>query len=501
MNHFFSRWVCVGLFLFVFFGLSACAVGPEYHVPDVSGVLEKDWQASQSDRRFPADQQPTLAWWNQFHDDQLNTLVTRLFSSSLPLAQARQRIVEISAQHGVVAANRYVQLAAALGYTHATAGDQAVTLQGPPPGFSKDIYTAGMAAGWELDLWGRTARLVEAAEADIDTGYAEYQGMRVSLAAEVTLAYCGQRALEAQLLMVQRAIALQEKALGLAQDRYLAGNGSAVAVARAQTVLQASRARIPELAQARAAVGNRIKVLLGLPPSAPGLAPGPLPSAPPMIGLGLPVDLLTRRPDIQAAFHRYHGAVARIGAAKAERYPRLSLAGVLTFSSDAVKRLADKDSLVYSLEPGLSVPLFTGGRVTSTIAVRSAQAKEAELALRQTIVAALAEVENGIEGVVRSQQRVHALTLAEETAAESVALAENLYHSGLEDFFQVLDSQQQEVAVQESLFLARQQALAQVVYLYRALGGGWQEGVVADNSNAAKVKEKGVALVSDEGVR
>lgn len=471
------RFAVFGLSVIALAGMLGCTVGPNYRQPDVSGVMEGGWQSTSSGPKgqFAASRQPMTDWWRRFHDDQLSGLVERLVSSNLALAGARQRIAETSARLGVVKADKQLQLAAALGYTHARSGDESFTFQGPPPGVEKDLFTAGVTAGWELDLWGRTSRLIEAAGADIGVSYADYHGMLVSLASELTLTYFNERTLEARLAMVRRNIRLQEKTLKLAESRYGAGNGTALAVSRTGRLLESTRALVPELERQRAAAANRIKVLLGLAPSAKVLTAGSLPRVPAMIGVGLPADLLVRRPDIRQALYRYHAAVARIGAAEAEKYPTLSLTGTLQLSSDTLSNVVDPDSLIYSLGPGLSFPLFTGGRIESAVKVRKSQAEEAQLALRQKIVEALSEVENGAVGVVRSQQRVRSLDLAEKAAAKSVELADTLYRTGLGDFFQVLDSEKELVATQESLLLARQQALSQVVYLYRALGGGWQE--------------------------
>jgi outer membrane protein, multidrug efflux system len=453
--------------------VSGCTVGPDYHPPDMTPVMQARWQAEGGAPL--AQQQPPTSWWQQFHDEQLTGLVQRLFFSSLALEEARQRVAEVNARYGVVGADRQLQLAAALGYTHAETGDEAFSLQGLRPGESLNVYSAGLTAGWEIDLWGKTARRLEAAEADIRAGYADYQSMQISLAAEMTLAYIDARTLHARLDTIYKNIELQQETLKLAQSRYEAGNGTALSVVRTQRLLESTRARLPELERALGVAKNRIKVLLGLPPRDKVLQTGPMPAVPKMIGLGLPADLLTRRPDIRQAFHRFHAAVARIGAAEAERYPALSLSGTLTLSSDTAGGLLDADTLIYSLGPGIHIPILTGHRIESTIAVRSAQAEQARLGIEQKIVAALAEVENAAQGVVRSQQQAERLASAEKLAIKSVELSDSLYRSGLVDFSEVLDNEQQLVALQESLLLARQQALAEVVRLYRALGGGWQQ--------------------------
>jgi outer membrane protein TolC len=201
-----------------------------------------------------------------------------------------------------------------------------------------------------------------------------------------------------------------------------------------------------------------------------------MPEVPELIGMGIPVDLVTRRPDISSAALRYRAAVARTGAAEAEKYPRLSLSGTLSLQSDAIDGLIDPDTLVYSLGPDLYFPLFTGGRIESSIKQRESQAEQARLSLTQKLIEALSEVETAAAGVIRTQEQTLELETAEASAMESVTLAEALFGAGLGDLFQVLDAQKELVSIQESLLLAQQRALSEVVYLYRALGGGWEEG-------------------------
>ena len=474
------------------FCLSACTVGPNYREPDVSEFMNEQWQsAGEHENQFDSTVQPMTAWWLQFNDQALSSLIEQLVSSSLALAEARQRIVEISARQGVIDADNWLQLSAAFGYTHTETGDEAYSLQGLDPGKSVDVISAGVVAGWELDLWGRTARLLEAAEEDVREAYADYHGMMVSLAAELTLAYIDARTLEARLASVKNNIELQEKTLELLESRLQAGNGNALDVARADRLLQTSRSRIPALERSLSAAKNRISVLLGQPPGRGVLHQGPMPALPPMIGLGLPVDLMTRRPDIRQAVHRYHGAVARIGAAEAEGYPALSLSGTISLSSNSVGGLLDSDALIYSLGPGISFPILNGGRIKSTVAVRTSQAEQARLVLEQKILAALGEVENAADGVLYSQQQAAALKKAEKRAVQSVELAESLHLAGLSDSFQVLAAQQELIVIQDSLLLARQQAFSEVVRLYRSLGGGWEVTLVnASASDRDGVKQK-----------
>jgi multidrug efflux system outer membrane protein len=484
------RWVVLSISAVLILAITGCMVGPNYHPPDVSGYTKQRWQAAslEGSQALDGQAQPMTAWWRQFKDQEMSSLVEKLVGSNLALAEARQRIIEARARRGIVNADRLPQIDLNADYTRAGTGKEAVSFQGPPPGEEINLYAAGVVAGWELDLWGRVARLVEAADAQIEAGYADYHDMMVSLAAELTLAYVDARTLQARLNMANRNIALQEKSLDLFETRYRAGTGTQLQVAQTKRLLESTRALIPEYKRALTVAENRINVLLGQPPEANILKPGPLPSVPPLIGIGLPVDLLVRRPDIRGAERRYAAAVAQVGAAEADRYVRLSLSGTLSLQTDTASALLDKDALIYMLGPGLQFPLFSGGRIRSNIQVRQSQAEQGRLALEQKILAALSEVENAAAGVVRSQEQVIDLTAAGKAGEQSVHLADNLYRAGLGDFFQVIDAEEKLVAAQEELLLASQNALAQVVQLYRALGGGWQVLESPDGTGAATVE-------------
>jgi len=459
-----------------------CTVAPDYSPPDLSPFLQNSWQMAEDDR-YSANQ-PDPRWWNQFNDPQLTDLIEQLFTGNLALQASLKRVSEAMARQGVVSADKQLQLAAALGYTRAETGDETVTMQMIPPGKTVDVFSAGVVAGWELDLWGRTARLMEAAEADVRSAYSDHQAMLVSLAAEMTLAYVEMRSLEARAVIIIKNIALQQKSLQLAQELYQAGSGTGLAVARSERLLESTRSRLPELERNITRAENRIKVLLGRPPVFAGVTPGKMVEVPPLIGLGLPADLLTRRADIRQGLYRYQAAVARTGAAEAERYPTLTISGTLTLSSDTLGGVFDPESLFYTLGPGLRLPLLTGGRIESNIAVRTSQMEQARLALEQKIVEALAEVDNSAKGVVYSLQQVERLKMAAVAAQKSVTMSETLYQSGLVDFFQVLDNQQQLVINQEGLEIAKYQALVDVIQLYRALGGGWQQATAVNHPDS-----------------
>ncbi len=489
-----ARWR-YGLISMLLLTLSGCMVGPTYHAPDVSKYVAKQWDAASLDngQRVKGQTAPMTAWWRQFKDPTLSGLVGRLVDSSPALAEARQRIVEARARRGVADAARLPQVDLTGSYTHAKAGSKAVSFQGPPPGQDADLFAAGVTAGWEADLWGRVAHLVQAADAEIDASYESYRGMMVSMAAELTLAYIDVRTLQARLATVDRNIALEAKTLELARAQLDAGTGTRLAVAQTEQLLNRTRALRPELMRGLTEAQNRIKVLLGEPPQHKDLAAGPMPAVPSLIGIGIPADLMVRRPDIRGAERRYAATVARIGATEAEKYVQLGISGTLNLQSDTAGGLLDTSAMIYSLGPGLRFPLFSGGRIKSDIEVRKSQAEQARLQLQQKIISALSEVENAGAGVVQTQERIGALKTSAKAADKSVALARSLYSAGLADFYQVLDAEKRQVAAEDDLLVARQHALAEVVRLYRSLGGGWQamesEKSQGENGHASRKAE------------
>lgn len=467
----------------LFLGCSAGQYPPE---PDLVPLIPERWTTAQQAQFSEA--MPERQWWRQFGDRGLETLIEELFLSNYALKGARERIVEAFARQGVVDADRQLQLAAALGYTHAETGDDTVTLQAIPPGRTVDIFASSLHASWELDLWGRTARLLEAAEADVRVAYSDYHGMQVSLAAAMALNHFDLQAFRAKRELVNQRIELEKASLRLIKNLYHAGSESTVKVAVASQQLNSAIARLPAIDQRIAVAVRRTEVLRGQPPGTLAqLSPATADSTrvPPLLGLGLPADLIARRPDIRQALQLYRGNVARLGAAEAERYPTLSISGNLSLSSDSLGKMLDPASIFYSLGPSFNVPLLTGGRTEAAVAVRRSQVEQARLVLEERLVTALSEVETAASGVIHTQQAIDRLAAAEQDGRRSLILSQELYQAGLADRFRVVDSSMRLLDIQEALVDARQAALIEIIHLYRALGGGWQTSPADRNGLAA----------------
>ncbi len=457
-------------------------------------LADAPWRSVLSADRLNAAQAPVLSWWRGLNDPTFADLAERALGENLDLKIARARIVEARARRGVVNADRLPQLDADAQYLRAGSGDDALAFAAPPPGAETNLFAVGVVAGWEVDLWGRVQQLVRAADADSAARTEDYRDAAVSLLGELALAYIDIRTLERRLELVLHNVALQERLLELAASRLRAGNGPEVDVAQARRLLQRTRARVPELQRAQAVAENRIAILLGARPTDEFIPAGGLPA--PMVpeSLGLPAELLTRRPDIRRAAWTYRSALARADAADLERLPRLVLSGSFRLSAGDAGGLLDQ-SFVYSVGPQVSVPLLDGHRIDANVRVRESQAEQARLVLEQTLLSAIEEVENAAIGFTRKRAQADELAEAVVAARRTAQLAQQLYVTGLRDLTQSIDAQRELVAVEDELAITRQQVLAQAVRLYRALGGGWEQigldGSVAGHRQTSTMRGEG----------
>ncbi|MCB9853562.1 MAG: efflux transporter outer membrane subunit [Phycisphaerales bacterium] len=414
-----------------------------------------------------------LHWWNRFNDPILGDLVQRALKANLDLAAARQRIVQAQARRGVVNADRLPKIDFEASHQRAGAGDDALGFAAPPPGFETHLFAAGIVAGWEVDLWGRVQRLVDAADADAAVAVEDYRDAAVSLLGELALAYIDTRTLDVRIDLIEKNVAIQRRTLELAEARLRAGNGPELDVTQSRRLLRRTLARVPELRRARTVAENRIAILVGERPQANLIPSGSVPQTPLPINTGLPADLITRRNDIRRASWAYRAALARTDAADLERLPRLTLSGSFRLSSDDIARFGNQ-AYIYSFGPQISFPLLDGHRIDANVRLNESLAEQARLSLEQTLLRAIEEVENASAGYARKREQIQELEKAVAAAERSAILAEELYKSGLRDLSQLLDTQRELVAVQDDLAVARQDLLAQMIRLYRALGGGWK---------------------------
>ncbi len=451
--------------------LAGCVtVGPDYDPPAPS--LPAAWQQPR-ESGLADGAAADGPWWQTLGDPLLDSLVARALQDNLDLRQSLARLQAARALRGIAAADAWPTIDVRATYEHREDSENTPFGAFVP---RSDITTAAFDAGWELDLWGRVRRSVEAADRDLEASTTDVEAAALTVAAEVARTYVELRAAQRRLQLARDNLQLQEQTLQLVRARLAAGIVVERDVAQAATNVEQTRSRLPQLETASTAARNRLAVLLG---AAPGTLPAelaeprPLPRLPASVAVGAPADLLRRRPDVHAAERRFAAEVARIGVAEADLYPRLTLLGSIGLSSDGTKEFFEGDSAVVAFGPSLRWNLFDGGRLRNRVRALEANAEAAQVAYEQTVLLALEETENALTRFVREQERRAALQSAAGEARRAVTLAQTQYREGLSDFQAVLDSERVVATIEDDLASSDAAVATHLIAVHKALGGGW----------------------------
>ena len=459
------RGACVAALLAVALG-GCAAVGPDYSEPQLA--VPAGWSAGTGTDAMDA---VLLArWWHGFGDPVLDRLVADALAANLDLAQARARLREARARRGVAGAALAPSVDASLSGSRSRSSGQSGS------GSTRELYSAGFDASWELDVFGGVRRSVEAAQADLEASVESLSDTRVSLAAEVALNYIDLRTAEQRLAIAEESIASRGENHQIIRWRQQAGLVSELDLAQATTDLESTRAVLPPLRTAVTEAKNRLAVLLGRNPGELESlvhADRPIPLAAAEIVAAIPADTLRQRPDVRAAERRLAAQTARLGEAEAARYPSFRLSGSLGLEALELDALADRDANTHSLFGGITAPVFNAGRIAANIEIQDALVEQARLAYRAAVLAALEEVENALTAVANTDARRAKLAEAAAAARTTLAIAEYRYASGLADFLSVLDAQRTQLSLDEQLAGSTGELARAQIRLYKALGGGW----------------------------
>lgn len=453
----------------VLFAAACAAVGPDYEEPKIE--LAASWRQPREAGLVdgnPADQ----AWWRSFADPVLTDLVDRALVQNLDLRAALARLESARAMRGAAAADQWPSIDARGSYEHRRESENTPFGAFIP---RTNIHSASLDASWELDLWGRVRRAVEAAEGDLDASAADVQAAQLTVAGEVVATYVDLRASQRRLTIARENLALQERTLGLVRARFTAGLVVERDVAQAATNVESTRSRLPSLEAAAITAQNRLAVLLGHAPNdlPTGLeTPGTMPVLPVQVAVGVPADLLRRRPDVRAAERRFAAAVARIGVAEGDRYPRFTLGGTLGLAANSAKDFVDSGSDFLGFGPSVRWNLFDGGRLRQRVRSLEASAEVAQIAWEKTVLLALEETENAMTSFVREQSRRASLQRAAEQARRAVELAQSQYRAGLSDFQAVIDSERTVATIEDDLVTSEAAIARSLVSIFKALAGG-----------------------------
>jgi NodT family efflux transporter outer membrane factor (OMF) lipoprotein len=460
-----------------------CAVGPDYRPPEMKVSEKWDGQAAVTPTlpsKTQAEPITLVEWWNAFNDPILSSLVEMAIRSNLDLRQAEARILQTRAARGVAGAPLYPQVDASVIYQKSqgsseVAGGGAIATA---PGV-RELFQVGLDATWELDIFGGIRRNLEAATADYQAAVEDRRDVLITLVGDVGTNYFNLRGFQSQLDIARKNLEAQKKTAQITHRRFAAGFVSRLDVANADAQVATTEALIPILqSSARAAIYN-LGVLLGREPAvmAQDLAkPLPLPSTPPEIPVGLPSDLMRRRPDIRRAEAQLHAATARIGVATADLFPRFNLAGSLGVSAMDIARLGNFDtSKFWSFGPTVTWPVFAGGRIRWNIKLQEAVQEQTLAAYEKTVLTALKDVETALVAYAKEQERLKSLNEAVVSNRQAVDLAMKLYVAGKTDFLNVLTAQRSLFANEDALAQSTRTQATNLVALYKALGGGWEK--------------------------
>ncbi len=458
---------------FICFIMSGCAVvGPDYKTitPDVplnwhSGLANGLTLSPGQD-----DHMALAQWWTFLKDPVLEQLEQETLRNNLNLKQAFEKINEARALRGISVAGLFPVLDGKASVTKSRSSENAGT------GTESNFYRAGLDAGWELDLFGGVRRKIEAADADLEGLKYSYEGVMVSLTAEVGLNYVDVRTFQARLKAAQSNLAAQQHTFDLNQSRYQAGLIDELAVQQSLYNLEQTRSLIPQLKNGLSTSMNRLAVLIG---KKPGNLEKKLytvrsvPQIPLSIVVKVPAEAMRQRPDVRQAERELAAATARIGVAKADLYPKFSLTGSLSLESMTMGNLSKWGSHTFSAGPSISWNLFDANAIRRNIDVQDSRTKQALIHYKSTVLDALEEVENALDAFAREQERRKALFLATRAANRAVVVAEDSFNAGLIDFSNVLDAQRSLLSFQDELVVSEGNVISDVIRLYKALGGGW----------------------------
>jgi NodT family efflux transporter outer membrane factor (OMF) lipoprotein len=487
--------------------IAGCTVGPDFvqpdsNLPEVSFSGDKGQSVSAA--RLPAPTDPT--WWGVFRDPVLTNLEQRVASANLDVRTATLRLAESRFQRGVAAAAQFPSINGDAKYTRELYSQNGVLsllggLLGPSagagfnPGAIND-YNTGFDASWELDLWGRVRRQVEAADASVDQAADQRRDALVSSLAELARDYMQLRGIQTQIRIANDNLKVDRDILGLAQERQQRGLQNGLDVENAAAQVESIRAQIPQLQQEESQYINALSLLLDQSPGAlrTMLGAASVRTGPPRIPLGIPSELARRRPDIRAAEDQLHAATATIGVAVGDFYPSVQLNGTVGFDALDIRNLYKSSSLQYNFGPSVSLPIFAGGRLRSTLELREAQQQEAAIAYRKTVLQAWHDVVNALVAHRLEQSRRLRLRSQAEHSRAALGLARTRYNDGVADFLTVLDAERSLLQAEQQYATSTTNVSLDLVQLFKALGGGWETEFPDVPSETAAVPVPGAAV-------
>ncbi len=481
------------VFPFSALAIASCSyipsVGPSYVEPVVSAP-EHFGSLGATHEAGTLTEQPVVIetmWWDQFNDETLNEIMELATSKNFDVRIAESRVREARAQAGVTISQMIPSIDGTGGLARTRQSENSFSNNpSNSSGFGNDdirnLYSAGFDASWEIDIFGGLRREREAAIAALEASDANLADARVTFYAETAREYFIARSLQKRIEIARKNVTTQTESLDLVNARFNAGLVSELDVAQAQTSLEQTKATIPNISQEYSNSLSRLMVLTGTDLnslsavlakrkiSAPGVKVGTLPVTLPV---GIPSDLLRRRPDIRAAERTLAAATANVGAAVADWFPRFSFTGSFGVQSDNSGSLFESDSKTWSVGPAVRWPIFAGGRILYNVRVQNERQEQALAQYEKIVLSAFAETESSLSSYIQQRDRFDALTRASISSNRALELSQELYRQGVSDFQRVLDAQRSVFVTEEALAISEQDLLTGVIAIYKTLGGNW----------------------------
>ncbi|MYN40436.1 efflux transporter outer membrane subunit [Duganella sp. FT109W] len=461
--------------LFAALLLAGCASAPVYEKPGID--LPAAWQ---SDEPFqaaaPDDGALKGNWWEIFGDAQLNLLVQQSLARNQSLAAAAARLAQARSQVTVSSAGLFPQASLQAG-----AARQKTSANRPQNAYDvanqstvQNNYQLGFAVSYEADLFGRVGSNVSSAQASAQQAAADFENARLVLVAELAADYFNLRELDSEIAVLSESLLLQRKAYDFIQARHQLGAATGLDLAQQQSLLDASRTQLELLNQQRAQYEHALATLTGVAAPSFKLTPASMALTPPPLPVGLPAQVLQRRPDVAAAERAVAAANANIGVARAAYFPSINLQANGGWDSNQMSRLIEAPSLLWSLGAALTQTLFDAGRTDATVAIAKAGYSGAVANYRQSVLTAMQEVEDGMTGLATLRRAQLSADASVAGSRRVLELANDRYAGGVETYFDVIAAQQTLLANQRIAVQLRGKQMVNAVYLIKALGGGWR---------------------------
>ena len=456
-----------------------CMVGPDFQRPQTA--VSSSWLETR-DPRLSTGSATYRDWWTVFNDPALDRLVEQAYRENLPLRTAGVRVLQARAQLGIAIGDFFPQTQQGIGSVQYVRTSDRGAIAAGFGGIDYWQSQVGLQASWELDFWGKFRRTIQSADASLLSSLADYDNTLVTLTADVANSYITIRTAEERIRIARENVGTQEESLKIAEAKFKYGTVTLLDVEQARTSLLNTQATIPPLEVQLRQARDALSVLLGMPPSdLSGLlgTSSTIPVSPPQVVVGIPTDLLRRRPDIRSAELQAAAQSAQIGVAKAELFPAFSLTGSFLFLSTNLNTFSLSDMFRWgsrSVQAGPTVQwnIFNYGQITNNVRVQDAKLQALLLTYQNAVLSAQQDVEDNLTAFLRNQDRAQLLARSVTSAQTAVSLAIRQYREGITDFTTVLTAQQSLLNQQDSLASTLGSISASLVGVYRALGGGWE---------------------------